>query len=307
MFKVSVIMASYNHSKYIAKAIENTLSQSFSDFELIIIDDGSKDESYDVIMNYLNRDKRIKAYLHEKNQGIAKTVNEGMDRSTGEYLAFASSDDIWMENKLLRQVDIVKSHPNVVIWSDGRIIDAEGRENAQTLLEYYKKLKKKKSGRIFKELLSGNYVASQTLLFNRVISEAVRFREGLKYLSDYMFNLDMSFRFPFIFIDEPLFQYRIHGNNSIFRDHQNWEKDDVLCKTMILNEYYRFLSRKQKGRIYNFLSNYYSRQDSTEKCMEYASKAVLNYPFRIAYWRTYFKMRSQKTKKAIASKTTMSL
>ena len=124
-------MSSYNHEKYISEAIESILNQSFKDFELIILDDFSKDNSRAIIETYQRKDKRIKAFFHEKNMGIASTMNDLLSKASGKYIAFIDSDDVWDQLKLERQLAILEKNDSLVVWSEGEIIDENSvpREN----------------------------------------------------------------------------------------------------------------------------------------------------------------------------------
>jgi len=100
MVLVSVLMASFNHERYISEAIESVLKQSFSDLELIIVDDCSTDGSKQIILDYQAKDNRVHAFFHKENMGIAKTVNHALDVAKGRFISFIGSDDLWVPKKL---------------------------------------------------------------------------------------------------------------------------------------------------------------------------------------------------------------
>lgn len=113
--KVSVLMPAYNAEKYIAEAIESILSQTFKDFEFIIIDDASTDETWDIIQKYSKLDNRIKSYQNESNFKLSKTLNRGIDLADGKYIARMDADDISMPGRLKTQFDYMEQHPDVGI------------------------------------------------------------------------------------------------------------------------------------------------------------------------------------------------
>jgi glycosyltransferase involved in cell wall biosynthesis len=115
MKKVTVIIPAYNAEKYLAEAIESILAQSFKNFELIIIDDGSRDCSAEVISRYAIKDSRIVALKNPTNLGIAATRNRGLKTATGQYIAWQDADDISMPGRLQLQVDFLDLHPDVGI------------------------------------------------------------------------------------------------------------------------------------------------------------------------------------------------
>lgn len=130
--KVSVIMPAYNRAKYISKAINSVLRQTFADFELIIIDDGSTDNTKEVLQKYL-QDSRIK-YIYQTNQKVSKARINGIKNSAGKYIALLDSDDYWLdEKKLEKQVSFLEKNPEYVLVSGGIIRAGEnGKEISKT-------------------------------------------------------------------------------------------------------------------------------------------------------------------------------
>jgi glycosyltransferase involved in cell wall biosynthesis len=124
--KISVIMPVYNASKYLCEAIESILKQTFKDFEFIIIDDGSTDNSKDIIEYYKSLDSRIKFFIQE-NSGISKTLNKGINMAKGKYIARMDADDIALPNRLSIQYNFMENNPEyVLIGSNANVISKEG-------------------------------------------------------------------------------------------------------------------------------------------------------------------------------------
>src|SRR5215510_6627953 len=121
--RVSIILTSYNHEKYLHEAIDSALNQTFSDFELIIFDDGSIDDSWAIIRSYL--DPRIQAYQNKTTTKYGKFVRMNfLEKSHGEYIAIHHSDDIWEPDKLEKQVAFLDANPHIgAIFSRVQIID----------------------------------------------------------------------------------------------------------------------------------------------------------------------------------------
>lgn len=114
--KISIVMASYNYAPIIGEAIESVINQTYKDWELIIVDDGSTDNSVEVIKKYLS-DNRIKLYINEKNLGLAKTVRKGIQYSTSDWIAFLESDDKFFPNALEEKVKAISTDADI-IFSD---------------------------------------------------------------------------------------------------------------------------------------------------------------------------------------------
>lgn len=105
--KISVIMPAYNAERYITEAIQSVIAQTFTDWELIVIDDASQDSTAEIVQKLLIQDTRILFLQNLQNSGVATTRNRGLDIATGEYIAFLDSDDIWLPNKLQLQYDYI--------------------------------------------------------------------------------------------------------------------------------------------------------------------------------------------------------
>jgi len=110
---VSVVMPVYNREKYVAHAIESILGQTFTDFELIIVDDGSRDRSPEIIREYERRDDRVRFLRQGCNMGVASARNCGIDDAGGEFLAFMDSDDVSLPTRLEQQLHFLKQHPEI--------------------------------------------------------------------------------------------------------------------------------------------------------------------------------------------------
>jgi glycosyltransferase involved in cell wall biosynthesis len=122
--KVTVLMPAYNAGKYIAEAIESVLQQTFTDFKLLIIDDGSTDNTEEIIRSF--SDKRIHL-IHQSHHGIAAALNKGLSKAASEYIARFDADDICFPERLMQQVAFLDEHPEVIIiGSDAEYISEDG-------------------------------------------------------------------------------------------------------------------------------------------------------------------------------------
>ena len=123
--KVSVILSSYNQAQYLSQSIQSVLNQTFEDFELLIYDDGSTDDSQEIIKSF--SDDRIKLFLYEKNRGSFEATKEPLQAARGKYIAIHHSDDVWKENKLEKQVDFLEKNSDyAACFSQVEFIDESG-------------------------------------------------------------------------------------------------------------------------------------------------------------------------------------
>ena len=130
---VSVLMACYNHERFVSEAIESVLGQTFEDYELIIMDNGSEDGSLQIIKNYNKKDDRIKTIFNAENIGTPKSQNELIESAKGKFICRIDSDDVWVENKLEKQLEVIKQDENLVVWTEAEIIDVKASQLIKNL------------------------------------------------------------------------------------------------------------------------------------------------------------------------------
>lgn len=125
---VSVIMPAYNSSKFIGESIESVINQTYPNWELLIVDDCSKDNTWDIICNYAKSDKRIKVFKNENNSGQVFSRNKALKIANGKYIAFLDSDDLWKEHKLEIQMDLMQKNNLPFTFSSYERINVEGKK-----------------------------------------------------------------------------------------------------------------------------------------------------------------------------------
>lgn len=279
MPEISVIMPSFNHERYIESAIVSVLDQGYSDLELIIVDDCSNDSSRSIIENVARSDARVRCIFHDRNRGIAVTFNDGIDQAEGKYVAFLASDDLWAENKLERQLALLRLNEDLVVWSEGEIIDENGRAKGGYFTTRYKAVGMKKSGIILEDLLLGNFILPSSAILKRENAGRIRFDENLKYMNDFRFFVDLASRYQFAFVDQPLVKYRIHGRNTIFSDRRGWCRDSIDVGQYFLQKYGAHVSKKARARIIGRTAVAYSCLEERFTGLQLACKAISLSPF----------------------------
>ncbi|MES0446417.1 MAG: glycosyltransferase, partial [Desulfobacterales bacterium] len=192
---VSVIIPTYNRGWIINEAIDSVLAQDYLNFELIVVDDGSTDNTHDILNSYQNNF----LVLRQNNNGVSAARNRGLAAASGHFIAFLDSDDTWLPQKLSRQVDFFHSNPDALICQTEEIwIRNNVRVNP-------KKRHKKPSGMIFKPSLSLCLVSPSAVMIKRNLFEEVGlFDETLPACEDYDLWLRISCRHPVHLIDTPL-------------------------------------------------------------------------------------------------------
>ncbi len=192
---VSVIIPSFNRASFLKKAIESVLSQRFQAFELIVIDDGSRDKTEEMVLRY---GPRIR-YIRQENKGPASARNLGIKKSSRPFIAFLDSDDRWGREKLSLQLDRMQENPSCLISHTQEVWYKNGRVFNQ------KKRHRKYHGYIFDRCLPLCVVSMSTVMVQRGIFDKVGFfNEDLPCCEDYDFWLRASVGHEFLLIDKPL-------------------------------------------------------------------------------------------------------
>ena len=221
---VSVIMPAFNAEKYIAESIRSVLAQTYAEWELIVVDDGSSDGTAGVVQEFVTGDSRIK-YIFQENGRLGKARNSGINNARGELIAFLDSDDLWVETKLAAQTRAMIENDADVVFSDCYVFNDEDTADERTRFGSFAG---KFSGReILDLLICQNRIPVLTVLLKRAILDRVGvFEEGKPYhgLEDYDLWL-RSARAGFVFygMRDALARYRRHASamtalqSNIFR------------------------------------------------------------------------------------------
>jgi len=199
---VSVIMPTYNRERFVGIAIRSVIEQSYPNWELIVVDDGSTDGTSDLIAPLL-ADRRIR-YLKQQNSGQAVARNQGLRLARGEFVCFMDSDNRWLPPKLQRQVALFAGRADLdVLYGEIDIIDEEGRVQASTPMRRH-------SGRITEHLLVDNCVTFNTAMVRRArLLECGGMDETIRRADDYDLWLRLSVRCTFEYVPEIWAQYRV--------------------------------------------------------------------------------------------------
>lgn len=204
---VSVIMPAYNAEKYIIQSIESVLAQSFSDFELIIIDDCSTDNTFDIVSSLAERDSRIKCFKSDINSGVAKVRNRGISLSKGVWVALIDSDDLWLPEKLSRQIDIANKEQADVVYCSYSMVDEMGAKVCEDFIVPDKT--------DFEYMLIKSVFSCSTVLIRKSVFENHLFSDKI-YHEDYALWMDiLKDGCKAVGDTEVLAQYRMHkGSRS---------------------------------------------------------------------------------------------
>ena len=246
--RVSVLMPAYNAEKYIGESIDSILGQTFDDFELIIVNDGSTDNTAEIVRKYARQDTRIKFIDNKKNAGVAKTRNQLLDAACGEYIAFQDSDDISRPYRLATQVKFLDSHPDISVL--GAAMETFPEYETVSYIENPKLL----------DFYIANAVSNAVVMFRKSDIDKYGFRYNEKYQTceDYDFWVRVVRVLKIHNLRDVLINYRVlpqslsHNNPKL--DYFNKIIRDGIINNLTDNKIMQLLiSQKYNTKLFGFI------------------------------------------------------
>jgi len=265
------------------RAINSVLKQTFNDFELIIVDDGSTDNTDQIVNEYIKKDDRVKYIKHEINKGGNKARNTGIDNSCGEYIAFLDSDDEWLPTKLEKQSNVFH---NSKIKNIGLVYCGSYAINKKNI----KKINPSKKGYLLNNLLKTNVIVgggSSELIKKRCFENCGKFDEN-KILrhggsQEYEMWIRIAEKYNFDFTPDNLIKYYIH-NNSITGKSKFIEKKKA--REYIFNKYKKYYINNPK--LYSIALRYNGTRFVRESfCKEGRANFIKSIKINPLNWKSY--------------------
>jgi teichuronic acid biosynthesis glycosyltransferase TuaG len=204
---VSVVMPAYNAAAYIEDSVNSVLNQTVSDFELIVVEDRSKDNTWELLKELADKDTRIVLYRNEKNSGVSFTRTFGLKTARGVWIAFLDSDDMWREDKLEKQLEALsKDGKSVISYTASSFITQDNKP-----FSYIMRADPKMT---YNKLLRKNLISCSSTMVKREVMQQYSF-DGDKMHEDYSCWLRILKKTPYaVGVDEPLLIYRIVQNSK---------------------------------------------------------------------------------------------
>ena len=256
---VSVVIPVYNRANYVVQAIDSVLAQTYKNFEIIVVDDGSKEDVKGALQKYI-KNKKIR-YIYQKNKGVASARNTGIKKVRGEFIAFLDDDDIWLPKKLELQMPLF-SDKNVGLVYGGRI----NFEDSTQKVVWKSDSSKFYKGDVFDKLLFGNcnFVCTSTVIVRKnILTLYGLFNEEFKGASteDYDLWLRLAHDSKFDFTPKDVIKYRVHDNNSshgfdVLRSHKIMLANVIKTKKRVFQQF-GIDKIKQKKCLRNTYSYWY--------------------------------------------------
>lgn len=282
--KVSVIIPTYNYGHFIAEAVESALGQTVAPGEVVVVDDGSTDDTVEIVARFGDRVR----YVRQENQGVSAARNRGARVTTGEFIAFMDADDTWEPSKLEKQVALFERDPEIGLVHCGtRTFDSETGKTLATDLDGGE-------GWMADNLLlwNGSTIIGPggTILVKReAFDKAGGFDEAMKVGEDWDLCYRIARLYKVGFVREALVNYRNHRDNA----HKNvaemesgmrrfYEKAFAEADADVLK-----LRPRAYGNFHRVLSGSYFRSGSYGKFLKHAAKSIWNRPANFAYFAAF--------------------
>lgn len=228
---ISVVMSAYNSERFISEAIESILDQTFTDFEFIIIDDGSTDNTLEIINNYSNQDDRIRIVINENNIGLAKSLNKGIALAKGKYIARMDADDVSMSNRLQEQLAYLEDHQEITALGSNVIITShigEIKTKTNNLL---------RPVQIKWATFFGNHAVHPTLMVRSCIflNDDIHYNEDLETTQDYDLWVQITSNYQLANLQDHLVNVRVipSGISQTFPNIQ--KKNNLKIRKALIN------------------------------------------------------------------------
>ena len=272
MSKVSIIIPTFNRRDHITIALDSVLAQTYKDYEIIIIDDGSSDDTKEVLKPYQDNIR----YFYQENKGIPITRNKGIREAQGQYIAFLDSDDYWLSEKLERQIACFKKNPHYgMVATRCSSITQDGR--------FRERNRPGKSGWILNDLFKANFIRTSSAMIKKECFEKVGFfDESLPECEEYDLWLRIATRYPVGFINKPLTVYVDNpqgvSTNSLAG---RLLRQKVLEKNYLKECIPLTLYRKRVAGNYYHIGKHYLNQGAKSEGKKYLKQSINLYPLNL--------------------------
>ena len=278
--KLSIVLTCFQGKDWIDKTIESVLNQSFRDWELIIVNDASPDESAGVLEEYKSQDPRIVVVTNPKNLGIAASCNRGFKEIKGTFFSLLDQDDLWKPEKAARQVQHLEKHKNHdVVWCRMELIDAQG----DTLGE--RKLPEPRTGNLFLTFFKHGAAPLLSCMYRSSLLDRVGlFNETLEGNEDVDFMLRVADAASFGFVPEILVEQRYRPGSFSDRDIMVFDQfrlADLLKETW---PQHSGLVRRFRSRAHYGAAHYMVRNNRLEEARPHFLRSALLRPIRFKAW-----------------------
>lgn len=285
--QVSIIIPVFNGARFISDAIDSIFRQTFQDFEVIMIDDGSTDETREIVSRY-----RGLIYHYQENQGRPAARNTGLRHARGEYVAFLDADDIWNPDRLERGVNLLNAEPEIgLLHGEVTAIDAHGAQDesyTKWLRNFYVRERQKGSG--YLRLLDRCAIFSSSVLFRRKCIDEVGFYDmSFPIYEDYDWYLRLASVHRISLMPGPaVAKYRLHDSNSF----KLYTPENIarIYLRILEKQLLRVTSPELRSHVLKKMVDFHWRLKEKSEIRKKASEAIALNPKMIFNWRLFARL-----------------
>ena len=292
--KVSIIMPVLNGEKYIVEALDSILAQTYKNYELVAVDDGSTDRTKEILHEY-GKKLELRYVHHPVCKGICVSVNDGVRNSTGEYITFLDHDDVWFPHLLETQVGHLESHPDVgMVHSDFQTIDAGGKIIEESVARC--RDRRRPSGEVFRQLFMDSFIAASSSLIRKECFDRLGgFDESLHW-GDYHMWLRIGRHYKIDYVPDVLTKYRQHTSQSTRSFDGRPDQDSVamLAIKKLLDQYPELRAelgektiRRRMAMMYFDMAYYWLWNGMAANARVCLAHAIRRWPTKSEYYVTY--------------------
>ena len=293
--RVSVVIPVYNGEKFLEETITSVLNQTFTDYEVILVNDASKDRSQDIINRLVAKHPQCTSVTLEKNEGLAAARNTGIRQARGDLIALLDCDDIWLPDHLKEAVNYLDQHPEAggcSCYADR--FDHLTGETLNTLMP-------QPENQIDALLLHEASPISQpsAMVFRKEVTETIGlYDEELRFTEDWEFHLRLAKHYPIGVIDKILIRYRVHGDSLSHQIDRNRRYSFISLEKVRQRGYFRSASfyRKCKARAHLiYAGSYYHHTNRRLPILKELFLAFLADPMQVIHKLYHFFTTKRKT------------
>ena len=230
---VSIIVTSYNYENFIRQTLDSILAQTYQNYEVIIVDDGSKDNSINIIKEFTDKYSNFKLYTHEnsENKGLAESLKLGISKAGGEYTAFLESDDFWDKDYLQEKINFINSNKNNSIVINDIQTLGETRCDAYVNYQSYFFKRKSKKKNLFKYFYNDNAIPTfSEVMIKSSILKSLDFNTPVSSWLDFWLWRQVALIYPIGYVDKKLTFWRIHNKSFVMQNFEENNKNKKIFK-----------------------------------------------------------------------------
>jgi glycosyltransferase involved in cell wall biosynthesis len=285
--RFSVIIPTYNYAQYLPRALDSVLGQQGDDFEIVVVDDGSTDETANIINQYLSSNKYPLRYYYHENRGLAATRNQGVRLSHGAYMFFLDADDALMPNALHLFRNVLREHDHLDFIIGGRIwVDPAGKEHYR----FVKTLSSSRE-RNFSDYLSGRLgrISPGTLIVHKQVFTSIQFPEDARFGEDRIFNAHLLARYTGITFREPIVRLFRHAD-SLSQDSELTRRHRLITVDLVFNPAIlptKLMTMRDEVLSHTYLAMFvfFYRRGEYYEARPLYHQAIRSYPRHILKWK----------------------